>query len=156
MQEHLSPVTTTVLQHAEQLCKSRGARLTVKRRQVLTGLLDSQKALSAYELTDYCRDELGYQLPAMSVYRILDFLESEDLVHRLNLAKKYVACSHIACEHEHELSQFLICKSCFRVQEISIDKNVMNSLNRSVGDVGFSLSSQQLEFDCLCGDCSEH
>tara|TARA_B100000427_G_C15366325_1_gene532275 strand:+ start:393 stop:860 length:468 start_codon:yes stop_codon:yes gene_type:complete len=155
MQEHLSEGTTTVLQRAEELCRSRGARLTDKRRQVLTGLLDSQKALSAYELTDYCRDELGYQLPAMSVYRILDFLESEDLVHRLNLAKKYVACSHIACDHEHELSQFLICKECYRVQEISINKSVMDSLNQSVDVVGFSLSSQQLEFDCLCGDCSE-
>ena len=155
MQEHLSEGTTTVLQRAEELCRSRGARLTDKRRQVLTGLLDSQKALSAYELTDYCRDELGYQLPAMSVYRILDFLESEDLVHRLNLAKKYVACSHIACDHEHELSQFLICKECYRVQEININKSVMDSLNQSVDVVGFSLSSQQLEFDCLCGDCSE-
>ncbi len=155
MQEHLSEGTTTVLQRAEEICRSRGARLTDKRRQVLTGLLDSQKALSAYELTDYCRDELGYQLPAMSVYRILDFLESEDLVHRLNLAKKYVACSHIACDHEHELSQFLICKECYRVQEISINKSVMDSLNQSVDVVGFSLSSQQLEFDCLCGDCSE-
>ena len=155
MQEHLSEGTTTVLQRAEEICRSRGARLTDKRRQVLTGLLDSQKALSAYELTDYCRDELGYQLPAMSVYRILDFLESEDLVHRLNLAKKYVACSHIACDHEHELSQFLICKECYRVQEININKSVMDSLNQSVDVVGFSLSSQQLEFDCLCGDCSE-
>ena len=155
MQEHLSEGTTTVLQRAEEICRRRGARLTDKRRQVLTGLLDSQKALSAYELTDYCRDELGYQLPAMSVYRILDFLESEDLVHRLNLAKKYVACSHIACDHEHELSQFLICKECYRVQEISINKSVMDSLNQSVDVVGFSLSSQQLEFDCLCGDCSE-
>ena len=89
------------------------------------------------------------------MYRILDFLESEDLVHRLNLAKKYVACSHIACDHEHELSQFLICKECYRVQEISINKSVMDSLNQSVDVVGFSLSSQQLEFDCLCGDCSE-
>ncbi len=155
MQEHLSEGTTTVLQRAEEICRSRGARLTDKRRQVLTGLLDSQKALSAYELTDYCRDELGYQLPAMSVYRILDFLESEDLVHRLNLAKKYVACSHIACDHEHELSQFLICKECYRVQEININKSVMDSLNQSVDVVGFSLSSQQLEFDCLCGDCRE-
>ena len=153
MQKHQSMGTSSVLRLAEEHCKTRGARFTDKRRQVLTGLLDSQKALSAYELTDYCRDELGYQLPAMSVYRILEFLESEDLVHRLHLAKKYVACSHIACNHEHELPQFLICKECYRVQEIIIDREIMNSLNQSVDDVGFSLASQQLEFDCLCGDC---
>lgn len=155
MQTHKSQSTTNILRHAENHCKSRGTRLTEKRRQVLSGLVKSNKALSAYELTDYCRDELGYQLPAMSVYRILEFLEGEDLVHRLHLAKKYVACSHIACDHQHELPQFLICKNCYRVQEISIKRSVMNSLNKSVQDVGFNLASQQLEFDCLCGDCDE-
>jgi len=144
-----------LLQLAESHCKSRGTRLTEKRKQVLEGLLDSRKALSAYELGDYCRDNLGFQLPAMSIYRILEFLEGEDLVHRLDLAKKYVACSHIACDHDHEQPQFLICKSCYRVQEISIKRNLMNSLNKSVNEVGFTLASQQLEFDCVCGECSE-
>lgn len=153
MSAHKAQSTASALKHAESHCKQRGARLTEKRRQVLTGLLDSQKALSAYELTDYCRDELGYNLPAMSVYRILDFLEKEKLVHRLDLAKKYVACSHIVCDHDHESPQFLICKGCYRVQEISIKKSLIDSLNKSVADVGFNLASQQLEFDCFCGDC---
>ncbi len=155
MSAHRSAATNELLLHAEEHCKDHGKKLTEKRRQVLMGLLNSEKALSAYELTDYCRDELGYPLQAMSVYRILDFLESENLVHRLNLAKKYVACSHIACSHEHELPQFLICKECFKVQEISIKRSVINSLNKSVDDVGYSMASQQLEFDCFCGDCSE-
>ncbi len=154
MAQHKTQSKSKVLHHAENHCKSRGTRLTEKRKQVLSGLLDSKKALSAYELADYCRDELGYQLPAMSIYRILEFLEGEELVHRLNLAKKYVACSHIACDHQHELPQFLICKSCFRVQEISIKRSLMNSINKSVSDVGFNLASQQLEFDCVCGDCN--
>ena len=147
--------THNILEYARSQCESRGTRLTEKRRQVLAGLVDSQRALSAYELADYCRDELGYSIQAMSVYRILDFLEEENLVHRLNLAKKYVACSHIACNHEHELSQFLICKSCFKVQEITIDRNAMASLNQAVEAVGFNLTSQQLEFDCLCGECDD-
>ena len=146
--------TREILDRAETYCKSRGTRLTDKRKKVLMGLLDSKKAMSAYELTDYCREELGLQFPPMSVYRILEFLESEDLVHRLDLAKKYVACSHIACDHQHEQPQFLICKNCYRVQEISIKRGLMNSLNESVAKVGFSLASQQLEFDCLCGECS--
>lgn len=153
MSAHKAQTTKSALKQAESYCNSRGTRLTEKRRQVLTGLLDSQQALSAYELTDYCRDELGYQLPAMSVYRILDFLEEENLVHRLNLAKKYVACSHIVCKHDHEVPQFLICTKCSRVQEIAIDQKLVASLHKSVRDAGFNLASQQLEFDCLCGDC---
>ena len=153
MSVHTSQTTKSALKQAESYCKSRGTRFTDKRRQVLTGLLASQKALSAYELTDYCRDELGYQLPAMSVYRILEFLEEEDLVHRLNLAKKYVACVHIVSKHDHEIPQFLICTNCSRIQEISIDAKLVASLNKAVQAAGFNRASQQLEFDCLCGDC---
>ena len=88
------------------------------------------------------------------MYRILDFLESEDLVHKLNLAKKYVACSHITCKHPHQVPQFLICKRCYKVQEIRIDAALVQSLKNHIDEAGYSLASQQLEFDCLCADCS--
>ena len=96
----LNPTTQDVLASAEEQCEQRGARFTPKRRQVLAGLVESDKALSAYELTEYCREHLGFDLLPMSVYRILEFLENEDLAHKLNLANKYVACSHIVCDHE--------------------------------------------------------
>ena len=154
MVKSTSSAVESALSSAEDICRARGSRLTTKRRQVLAGLLASDKALSAYELTDYCRERLGYQLPAMSVYRILDFLESEDLVHRLNLAKKYVACSHITCKHAHQVPQFLICKRCSKVKEIGIDAALAESLKNHIDKAGYSLASQQLEFDCLCADCS--
>ncbi len=148
-----SSSTSSVIKHAEQHCQQRGSRLTEKRRYVLTGLVQSQKALSAYELTDYCRDQLGQQLPAMSVYRILELLEGEYLVHGLHLPKKYVACSHITCSHDHEIPQFLICNGCSAVEEISIKKNVIQSLKKSVVEAGYHLASPQLEFECYCSDC---
>jgi len=142
-----------VIDEAEKRCGEQGAPLTDKRKQVLSGLLNSDMALSAYELADYCRTEHGNALPAMSVYRILDFLESQHLVHKLNQAKKYVACAHITCDHEHGISQFLICRSCQRVEEISIAKSTIKALERSVDSAGFQLVSPQLEMDCLCQDC---
>jgi len=63
----------SIIQHAEQHCDLRGSRLTQKRKQILTGLVKSKKALSAYELIDFCKQEYGESLPAMSVYRILVF-----------------------------------------------------------------------------------
>ena len=142
-----------VIEHAEHRCKAHGARLTNKRKQVLSGLLASQKALSAYELVDYCKAEFGESIPAMSVYRILDFLQDEHLVHKLSLANKYVACSHITCNHEHGVPQFLICGQCQKVEEISISKSTMTTLKKNITQAGFHLVSQQLEFDCLCDDC---
>lgn len=143
----------TILDHAERSCRENGSRLTDKRKLVLSGLLESQKALSAYELMEACKENYGTSIPAMSVYRILDFLESEQLVHKLNLANKYVACSHITCDHAHEVPQFLICGNCQKVREITIRKATLKELQDSVKKAGFSLSSPQIEMNCLCDDC---
>ena len=49
----------------------------------------------------------------MAVYRILGFLEAENLVHKLVLTNnKYVACYHIGSEYKHEIPQSLICDGC--------------------------------------------
>jgi Fur family zinc uptake transcriptional regulator len=146
----------SVIEHAEQQCKAHGARLTSKRKRILSGLLQSEKALSAYELVDYCRTEYGESIPAMSVYRILDFLEEEQLVHKLKLANKYVACSHISCSHDHDVPQFLICRQCQKVKEISIDKTTMETLEHNVEKAGFHLVSPQLEMNCLCDSCMQN
>ena len=141
------------LEHAERHCQQSGARLTPKRKQVLSALLQSGRALSAYDLVDYCKSEFGETIPAMSVYRILDFLQGEQLVHKLNLANKYVACSHITCDHEHQVPQFLICGQCQAVKEIGISKETLTSLRHNVEEAGFHLLSPQIEMNCLCERC---
>lgn len=143
----------TILEHTEKHCKTHGVRLTDKRKQILTGLLQSGKALSAYELATYYHREFGEKIPAMSVYRILDFLQKEQLVHKLNLANKYVACAHITCSHSHETPQFLICDNCQAVKEISIKKSTIDALKINVEQAGFHLVSPQLEMNCICNNC---
>lgn len=143
----------TIIEHAEQNCKSHGSRLTTKRKQVLSLLAQTNKALSAYDLIDLFVKENGEKIPAMSVYRILDFLEAEHLVHKLKLANKYIACSHITCKHEHGVPQFLICSVCNVVKEITVNKSTINELNQSVEQAGFKLVSPQLEINCICNDC---
>lgn len=146
-----------VIDEAERRCKERGTRLTSKRKQILSCLLKTNTALSAYELADLCKAEYGHAIPPMSVYRILDFLKSQNLVHRLNVANKYVACAHIAhdCEHAHDhgMPQFLICGNCHKVEEISVARSTINTLRRGVEDAGFQLVSPQLEMNCVCQDC---
>lgn len=92
----------------------------------------------------------------MSIYRILGFLETEKLVHKLNLANKYVACAHISCDHAHGVPQFLICRNCSKVKEISIKSSTIKDLQATAHDVGFKLISPQLEMNCLCDDCISH
>lgn len=144
-----------ILDHAESNCRAHGAKLTSKRKQVLSGLLSSKKAMSAYELVDYCKEHYGESLPPMSVYRILDFLQDEHLVHKLGLANKYIACAHITCNHDHGVPQFLICSTCQRVEEITVDKSTINALKANIENAGFQLASPQLEMNCLCKQCND-
>ena len=142
-----------IVDHAERQCRDHGARLTEKRKHVLSGLLQSDKALSAYELIEVCRNQFGETLPPMSMYRILDFLRRERLVHKLNLANKYVACSHITCDHAHAASQFLICVECQKVEEISVSRAVIGELESTIEKAGFRLATPQVEINCICDDC---
>ena len=116
-------------------------------------MLQSEKALSAYELIDFCKARFGETIPVMTVYRILDFLQDEHLVHKLNLANKYVACAHITCDHAHDVPQFLICGQCQKVEEVRINTSIIAGLRNNVEQAGFHLASPQLEMNCVCDAC---
>ncbi|MDA0238152.1 MAG: transcriptional repressor [Proteobacteria bacterium] len=144
----------SVLSHAEEHCLAHGIRLTPKRKQVLYELVKAQKALSAYDVIDEIKREFDEVLQPMSIYRILEFLTENQLIHKLSTANKFIACSHITCNHTHEVPQFLICGSCHRVSEINIDKALMSTLKKNIQLKGFKLVSPQLEMSCLCNDCA--
>lgn len=144
----------TVINDAEAQCKAHGTKLTSKRKHVLSVLVNSDKALSAYELADGCKKQFGENIPAMSVYRILGFLETEGLVHKLNMANKYVACAHISCDHAHGTPQFLICKQCSAVKEVSVNQSTMKEIRETVALADYQLISPQMELNCLCQQCA--
>lgn len=141
------------IDRAEQHCKTHGVRLTSKRKQVLQSLIEAEKALSAYELIDIFKEKFGSSMPPMSMYRILDFLQEENLVHKLYLTNRYVACSKLPCDHSHSVPQFLICSKCQKVEEISISEETITSLQTNAKDAGFYLLSPQLEMNCICDKC---
>lgn len=143
-----------VLERAAQVCADRGGKLTTKRRQVLAGLLASDKALSAYDLADKCKEAFGVTLFPMSIYRILEFLETVGLVHRLKTTNKFIACAHIACDHAHDTPQFLICRECNRVEEVGIANSLSEGLAKTLDALGFRLMNDQVELECVCHNCS--
>lgn len=143
-----------VLKKAQDICQKNGGRLTEKRQRVLSSLLDSETPLSAYEVADYLNKKTDQTIPAMSVYRMLDFLVSHQLVHKLSSTNKYMACTHIACEHSHQVPQFLICQKCQKVKEIGIPKMLVEQLRESVLKADYHLVNSQLELDCICSNCA--
>ena len=141
------------IESAEQKCHQRGKKLTRRRREVLTMLLQADRAVSAYELVDLCNESSNEPMPPMSVYRILEFLQAEQFVHKLETANKYIACKHIACEHEHKQPQFLICNDCHKVQELDTSSEALSSVEAAASMLNFKLLSPQLEVTGYCGLC---
>lgn len=142
-----------ILKDAENVCAKTGGRLTDKRRRILELLLTSNVPMSAYALADVYNNTAEAPMPAMSVYRILDFLESEQLVHKLNSTNKFVACSQIG--NVHKTPQFLICSNCKSVKEVAISQRLVSELGEQVSQTGYKLMDSPLELQCVCDNCSQ-
>jgi len=144
-----------IIKKSQEACALAGVKLTNKRKNVLIILLESTTPLSAYEIAEKYRYHFNETLPIMSVYRMLDFLVHERLVHKLETASQYMSCAHITCEHQHETPQFLICDQCGNVKEIGIKKHIINELALSIQNTGFKLAHQQLELHGICENCQK-
>jgi len=142
-----------VVEIAEKECKAHGVRITTKRVNVFSVLLLSKKAISAYELVDSYKQVFDEPVPVITVYRVLDFLQRNNLVHKLETANKFVACAHVDCDDKHPASQFLICKQCQAVKELSISQTKFDELKQTIEHAGFYLFSPQIEMNCICESC---
>ena len=142
-----------ILDHVAKSCAARGKQLTAKRKLVLKALLHADKALSAYDLVDYCKENFEETIQAMTVYRVLDFLENEHFAHKLKVSNKYIMCSHILCDHDHGTPQFLICSKCDKITEQTIAPIIMTGLQSQAKQKGFTVTQPQLEISGVCDEC---
>src|SRR5580704_11422431 len=136
---------SAAIAHAEVQCAERAERLTPMRRQVLETLLASHKPLGAYEIIDRLADK---SRPApITIYRALDFLRDNGLVHRIESRNAFVACVH---NHGgDDLVVFLICESCGAVGEAP-GGSVADALKASSRAAGFSPKSPLIEIAGIC------
>ena len=142
-----------VIHKARTECAQVGIKLTDKREKILTVLLSARAPLSAYDIVEQYRNQFDETLPAMSVYRILHLLVEHKIAHKLQTTNQFLACAHLACDHEHEVPQFLICDHCHSVEEVGLRKALVKELHQSVKKTGFEVANQQLELHGLCSRC---
>jgi Fur family zinc uptake transcriptional regulator len=136
------------LKAAEAHCAEHGLRLTPLRRRVLEMLLESHKALGAYDMLDRLRAEgLGSQPPV--VYRALDFLTEHGFAHRLERLNAFTACAHP--EADAHRPAFLICRVCKSVAEVAAKRHA--ALMGLAQDTGFVVERIVLEAEGVCPNC---
>lgn len=145
---------TQRLHTAERLCQSRGTRLTPIRRRVLEILLRRHTSLKAYELLDEIKVVQPGAAPP-TVYRALDFLVEQGLIHRLDAINAWTACTDAAGTPHDVLA---VCTRCGAVAELS-DPQLSHQLAACVAEAGFVLTGHETELRALCRACqsaSEH
>jgi len=138
------------LSTAEQLCIERGVQLTSIRHQVLELIWESHKAVKAYDLLDRIKPLQQSAKPA-TIYRALDFLIEQGLIHRVESLNAFVGCRCSGRQHEQLL---LICKNCHEVEERTATK-VMQTLSEEFAQAGFIAHSKAIEIHGICAKCTE-
>jgi Fur family zinc uptake transcriptional regulator len=137
--------------HAEALCRARGERLTPIRREVLEELAAHHRPLGAYDIIDRLSAH-AKRLAPITVYRALDFLVDNGLVHRIESQNAYLACIH---KHDaRETVVFLICERCGAVGEAA-SRSVAESLTTAAKAAGFTPRAPVIEITGICTHCGD-
>jgi Fur family transcriptional regulator, zinc uptake regulator len=135
--------------HAEALCAERGERLTPMRRAVLEALLASHAPLGAYELIDRLSVR-GARIAPITIYRALDFLRAQGLVHRIESRNSFIACVHNHASGDPVV--FLICEKCGAVGEAA-SAAVADTIKSASRAAGFTPKTPVIEISGICAHC---
>lgn len=134
---------------ARARCAAQGSQLTPLRAEVLALLAQRDGAAKAYDLlTDMQASKPG--VAPMTVYRALDFLVEQGLVHKVAANSTFLLCQH-GGPHAHRDLVMLVCERCGHTTECD-DPKLARSLARSLASSGFHM--HEVEVKGVCAACA--
>ncbi|MFK7862589.1 MAG: Fur family transcriptional regulator [Pseudohongiellaceae bacterium] len=138
------------IENASRVCEEGGERFTDLRRQVFELIWAEHKPVKAYDLLSALASKRSGVAPA-TVYRTLDFLQAQGLVHKLESLNAYFGCAQPEKDHQ---GHFLICEQCEEVRELE-----SSSFSRSVIEIEkaqlFKITQMTVELFGLCNECQQ-
>ena len=144
---------------AKEQCRTHGVRFTPLREQIYMLVLQANKPVGAYDLITQLQQarlldsdneiDGAKNVAPPTVYRSLEFLLNEGLIHQLTSINAYVPCCHPRAQHT---AAFLICDQCQRVQECS-SLPVQEMLSFAEKDIGFTVARSVIELSGRCQAC---
>jgi Fur family zinc uptake transcriptional regulator len=140
---------SAAITHAEAICAARAERLTPIRRRVLEALLASHAPLGAYELIDRLAVR-GARPAPITIYRALDFLREQGLVHRIESRNAFIAC--VQNHDSGDPVVFLICEKCGTVGEAA-SAAVADTIKTASRAAGFTPKTPVIEISGVCAHC---
>ncbi len=136
------------LGNARKVCEGGGERFTDLRRQVFELVWAEHKPVKAYDLLSALSSKRSGVAPA-TVYRTLEFLQAQGLVHKLESLNAYLGCSHPNKDHQ---GHFLICENCEEVREVEFS-TFSQSIDEIEATQQFRVNHMTVELFGICNKC---
>ncbi len=137
----------TQINDIHQHCQSQGIKLTPLRKKVIEILNACDSPISAYALLEQLK-QCHPTANIMSVYRILNFLEAHQLVHKIDNTNHYTLC----CHPSSQICQLLVCQQCHQKFEIHTPE-IDTLLQQIASEHHFQLMSNKIVLSGYCHHC---
>ena len=131
-------------------CKQLNVKMTRLRQSILSILWHSSKPLKAYDILEKLKETQENAKPP-TVYRVLDYLVAEGIIHKLPSIQSYTLCCH-PNEHHHSADILMICHDCLNVTEIH-DPIMHAVIEKISSENKFSTKNDSIEIRGLCAKC---
>ncbi|WP_269618952.1 Fur family transcriptional regulator [Zhongshania sp. BJYM1] len=136
---------------ARELCQRRQIKFTAIREQVLACVWAKHQPIGAYAILEELAKDSTRRPAPPTVYRALDFLLDNGLVHRIASLNAFIGCKDPS--HHHQ-GHFLICRHCRNAMEL--DTDIINSaINTAATQHGFAVETPCVEVVGCCANCQE-
>lgn len=136
------------IDNAKRVCEEGGERFTDLRKQVFELVWAEHKPVKAYDLLSALSSKRSGVAPA-TVYRTLDFLQAQGLVHKLESLNAYFGCSQPEKDHQ---GHFLICEHCEEVRELEF-ASFSQSITAIEKAQQFHINHMTVELFGVCNKC---
>lgn len=122
-------------------------RVTAARLRVIQVLAEAERALTPQALLELLATN-EKALDRMTLYRTLELLERNGLIHRLASTGEYLRCrlGGFGCHHH------LVCRRCGGVQEVHCESMAAVERTASAASL-FQIERHLVEFIGLCRGC---
>ncbi len=137
------------LLRARELCQQRNLKFTRIRELVLATVWANHQPVGAYTILEELAKESIRRPAPPTVYRALDFLLDNGLVHRIASLNAFVGCSDPGDAHQ---GHFLICRQCQIATEL--DAKLINpAIAAAAAQQAFTVETASVEVVGYCAQC---
>lgn len=135
----------------DKLYTNKNIKLTELRKDILTILSIKNKPMGAYDILEKLKEKRTSAEPP-TVYRVLNFLVENKLIHRIESQNTYVCCSQLnENQTEHQTILFFCrqCQTCYEFKNNDVFLSILQFSEKNHLKVDDSL----IELSGICQKC---